>query len=455
MNVTRLNSFDRPNSQSLAFAEGRLQKARDQWVMDAAAPLHAPDRAEVSQVVVQNEDVNQLTQRPTEAVSRAAESLKPGGTLLMTTGRAAMYQGDALEQQLREAGFKNFGLVVRERAYVTAEKAIAEGVDEVSPEQSNLLLARTNFAGNPQAHGTVDQAGLKPRYTTTVRGRRMHLSKPFQARGYNAFIGYVEADDGALHARTFYQSKSQGIWRSASGVIGQATFGKGPEGHFESSTNLPAELQQRLSEVSRNSDKAAGDPQAQEVSLYAPLEKLSLSEPSRFDRQVEAKPFGRFERRVALDQYNSIGEPTSFQYDHPGQEPHFEGEPETFKMEHPTRGTLQATAVKSRDGESQYLFLQDSDKRTWLGMVESLSDTNDYGVSRQALKDDSLTHPAIEYVQQAAEPYKGEVVTWDTVYNNLTKQEEVLPGYVDTTAYTHQLPPVRDFLAHQAKASKQ
>lgn len=451
MNVLRHARFDRPNPTTIAFANGERRSHPAAVVLNPdQVVLNSTTRSQAPEVLVPNEDVGQLTQEPTPAVKAAGEALAPGGTLLMTTGRAAMYRGDALEEQLREAGFKNFGLVVREAAYITAEKAIARGVDDVTPEQSSLLLARTQFAGDPQAHGKIQQAGLSPRYTTEVRGRRMHLSKPFQSRGYNAFLGYVESDDGSLQARTFYQSKSQGIWRSASGLLGHSTFGKGPKGQFESSTNLPVEMQQRLSEVSRNSESIQAEASILEAALHAPLEKLSTSEPSRFDRSLQTRSFGRFERRVAVDKYQSVGEPTSFRYDHPGQEPDFSAKPQSFEMDHPTRGTLQASSVKSRDGEVQYLFLQDSEKRSWLGAVESVGPVNDFGVPGTALQDDSLTHPAIEYTQQIAEPYRGPVVTWDKVYNNFTKQEETLPGYVDATAYTRELPPVKAFLAAQS-----
>lgn len=446
MTPLRSAQFHRPNPTTVAFAAGRLPRASDQLVLDAAQSPIATDKVDVSQVVVLNEDVQKLTQQPTALVNQAAEALRPGGTLMLTTGRSAMFQGNALESQLKEAGFKNFGLVVEERAYLTAEKATAKGVDDLTPQQSHLLLARTQFAGKPQAHGEIQGADLAPRYSTEVRGRRIHLSKPFESRGYNAYIGYVEADDGALHARTFYQSKSQGIWRSASGLLG-STFGKGPEGRFESSTNLPSEMQQRLSELSRNSEKAVGQPERLESALHAPLAKLSVSQPSRFDQSLQVQPFGKFERQVAINDYNSVGDPSSFRFDHPGQQPDFDSRAHGFEMEHPTRGNLKATAVSSKDGESQYIFLQDKEQRTWLGMVESKGELNDYGVPRKALDEGALTHPAIEYVQQAAPQFRGEVVTWDTVYNNLTKTEETLPGYVDTTAYTKQLPPVRDFLA--------
>lgn len=451
MDVVRNARFDRPNARTLAFADGQTKQSPSTLVLNPdQVQLGTPLPKRATQVLIQNEDAGLLAQETTPAVKAAGVALEPGGTLLITTGRSAMFSGDKMERQLREAGFKNFGLVVRDNAFVTAEKAIAQNVDDVSPQQANLLLARTQFAGDPDAHQKIQQAGLGPRFTTTVRGRRIHMSKPFKGKGYSAYIGYVESDDGSLQARTFYQSRSQGIWRSASGLMGHSIFGKGPKGSFESSTNLPVDMQRRLSEISRNTEAVETNPRLLDELIHAPLEKLSTTEPSRFDESIDTQPFGSFQKRVALGQYQSVGEPTSFRYDNPGQEPDFSKEPQSFELDHPTRGSLQATTVDSRSGDHRYLFLQDSEKRTWLGQVESLSELNDFGVPTQALQDDSLTHPAIEYSQQLAEPYRGEVVTWDKVYNNITKQEETLPGYVDATAYTEQLPPVRAFLAQRA-----
>lgn len=451
MGLPLTSGLQRPNPTALAFSQNRLPVAADRLVLDPVEGQNALPQ-DVSQVLIPHEDVLSLAQEPTPAVVAAGAALKPGGTLMVTTGTAALGKGDALEEQLREAGFKNFGLVVRERAYITAEKSIAQGVDELTPQQGNLLLARTQFAGQADVHQRVQQAGLEPKFTTSVRGRRIHFSKPFKSGDYNAHLGYVEADDGSLKARTFYQSKSQGIWRSASGLVGHSILGKGPEGRFESSTNLPGEMQRRLSEVSREIDPKTGPEEEMKALFHAPLEKIAVGHSSAFDRQIQERAFGQFELQVAVNKHQSVGKPESFHYQDDGHKPNLQGPKEAFQMEHPTRGKLDATTVVSGDQQFRYLFLQDSAKRTWLGMVESLGEVNDFGVPSVAVRDESLTHPAIEYIHQTPQAYRGEVVTWDRVHNQFTNEEEVLPGYVDATAYSHKLPPVREFLESQSGA---
>ncbi|MGE0489937.1 MAG: hypothetical protein AB7S38_12095 [Vulcanimicrobiota bacterium] len=428
----QLGPLDRPTPRALAFAAGLTP--RPPVVVegeDQALPSGPLD-----QVAVVHADAHLISHQSTPAIEQAARQLQPGGALMVTTGRGLMGDLDAFQERMDSLGFHTMGVIFQEKAYVVAEKDVLPGLGSVSPEQSRLLLARTQFAGQPDAHRQIEAAGLAPRFTTSFEGRRVHLSRPFRCRGYQATLGYVEGKDGSLKARLFYQSKSQGLWRSASGLLGQV-LGKGPEGQFESSTTLPASLQKTLNGLTTAVPPVEGE---QEVAFHAPLEKLALKGGGQFDHELTAVHFGHF----ASDR------PDSFVYARPELAPDFSKVRDQFTLEHPSRGQLHAYVVDSQDESARYLFLRDSDQRAWLGSVEARTEVNSFMVPSQAYRLGALTHPAIEYVQQVPPEYRGETVVKEQVYNHFTKAYEELPTYVDATSFVYQLPPVRDFQSWQA-----
>lgn len=427
-------SLDRPTSRVQAFAQrqglSRPLESGRQTVVEGEDTF-LPTSGTFNEVTVLHADAHRISQGGGAAIAQAAEQLQPGGTLLMTTGRGLMGGLDEFQDRMDEYGFHTVGVVFQEQAYIAAEKDVLPGLGSVSPEESRLLLARAQFAGKPDAQQEIDVAGLAPRFTTSSDGQRVHLSRPFKSRGYQAALGYVEGKDGALNARLFYQSKSQGLWRSASGQLGRI-LGKGPSGNSESSTTLPASMQKTLNGLTSAVDPVEGE---KDMAFQAPLEHLGSQGEGSFDGLVEGTPFGRF----ASDR------PESFSYDRPEQAPNFEAVTDRFRMNHPTRGELDAYVIDSKDESARYLFLRDSKDRAWLGSVESRSELNSFMVPEKALQLGALTHPAIEYTQQVAPEYRGEAVVKEQVYNNFTKSYEEITTYVDATSFVNQLPPVRDF----------
>ena len=133
---------------------------------------------------------------------------------------------------------------------------------EMLPNSPENILKRAVIDGDPYTVDGYDytltpealeQAGLDPRHEVLIDNKEIHLSDVFKARGYNAAIAYVEGDDGKVHTRSYYQSKSSGSWRYLPDYVAEddsghpSWFGKA---YSEDSLTLPFELQQSLNHIS-------------------------------------------------------------------------------------------------------------------------------------------------------------------------------------------------------------
>ncbi|MHB2016241.1 MAG: hypothetical protein ACYCW6_04770 [Candidatus Xenobia bacterium] len=308
----------------------------------------------------------------------------------------------------------------------------------VSLQETQHILTRVRFADNPMGFRPKDARDLTTEFLQTrklgpqtavqIGDTHIYLSQPYSHDGERtAFVGYVEGKDGTVHVCTFYQSNSQGYWRSASHCGLYGWIGKGKQS--EESTNLPIALQKPLSQLAAGGVHSSLSAADSNTAFYGNLPLGGHEPPAEFADSVEVGHFGSFTRKTADGRY---GEPGSFQLDHPGQGPDYDHPEDRYRFEHPTRGTVEATIYRSRDGQLRYQFLKDSKGRAWLGAVEDASAAlNSYGVRTRALDPGDLTMPAVEYDTQVPRGYAG---------------PHEFNSYVDASQYTHQLPLVRAFL---------
>lgn len=367
----------------------------------------------------------------------AAEALRADGTLIMRRGE--LQRPTSLQALLAE----NPQLTPAPAPAPAAAPSPLDGPTALGPTQAGALLDRAVFEPNPlgvrprRAQDlTADflrSRGLEPHATLSVGDARVHVSRPYrQGSSRLAFVGYVEGADGRVHVRTFYQSGSQGVWRSASHCGANGWIGKGLG---EESTNLPIAAQKSLSALAASSAPTALESADAETAFYGNLQVGGHVPPQPFSDQVCAAPFGRFREEIGTEGH---GKPETFTYDDPGHAPDFSRREDGFVLHHPGRGDLQATVFRSNDGEHRWMFCQDAKGRAWVGAIERAdSPVNTYGVRSDSRSLGSLSMPAVEYRQQIPHEYCG---------------THVEGHYFDASAYTHRLPPVRDFLVHAGRS---
>lgn len=324
-----------------------------------------------------------------------------------------------------------------------AEPAASFAVSNLSRAEGQAILSRAQFMPNPSGIYPNDakplttsflaSRGLEPVSTISAGDRKIHISAPYQsdAGGRPAFVAYVEDKAGNVKTRTFYLSKSQGLWRSASHFGPSGWIGKGSAS--EESTNIPVPMQKmlysRLEQGSRTLSRSDAD-----TVFYGGLTLGGHEPPKEFSEGLEVDSLGSFDRKTA----DGYGEPSSFALSNPGRGPEFRKLEDHYTINHPMHGRIDAYIYPSHDGSSRYMFYRDKSGRSWVASVEdSKAPLTGYGVRSHVLDPGDLTMPALEYGQQVPSQYRGQCV---------------YPPYYDASAYTHNLPIVKAFMRVQGAA---
>jgi hypothetical protein len=325
-------------------------------------------------------------------------------------------------------------------AGLNAAPATTFAISDLSKAEGQAILSRAQFMPNPAGmypgEGSalttsfLASRGLEPVATIAAGDKKIHISAPYQsdAGGRPAFVAYVEDKAGNVKARTFYLSKSQGLWRSASHFGPNGWIGKGSAS--EESTNIPIPMQKmlyaRMEQGAKQLSKADSD-----TAFYGGLAMGGHNPPKEFSDGLTVDTFGQFSRKTG----DGYGDPSSFTLSNPGQGPMLEKLEDHYKINHPMHGTIDAYVYPSRDGSSRYMFYRDNSGRSWIASIEDAkAPLTGYGVRTHVLDPGDLTMPALEYAQQVPEDYKGQYVH---------------PPYVDASRYTHSLPVVRAFMRAQ------
>lgn len=302
-------------------------------------------------------------------------------------------------------------------------------VDKIKDEfERKEILERVFVEGDPVQYRMdeekvrltpklLEEAGLGPVYRVRFDDADIALSKCFQFKDATAAIAYVKGDDNNYHARAYYQSNSQGVWRfmpdyvnswDSSGDFVINRFGKG---HSEESVTLPADLQCALGKVSV-------EPWAEPSKR---LGTLAFAGTAQFAVAIRDNDTGETSRSMFTNSYydeTSVDPIEKFRGDaselsffwcppeemRPGdaaREPDFSHLVHGFRLGTKMYGDVEAKTFPSKDGDLLYTFLKDRDGRAWIGHIEYRSGTNSAGVRREWVKGGNLVTPLYEYDEQS------------------------------------------------------
>src|SRR5574344_961001 len=144
------------------------------------------------------------------------------------------------------------------------EKAKGAHLSKLEDKESAEILQNSKVDGDPYLYNgesfdlttaALEQCGLAPEFKTRVGGREIDLSKVYTARDHDCVMAYVANGEGGFTTRSYYRSRSQGVWRYLPDYTSNGNsiqwFGKGIS---EEATTLPSSLQKSLNKIPKIDD---------------------------------------------------------------------------------------------------------------------------------------------------------------------------------------------------------
>ena len=241
--------------------------------------------------------------------------------------------------------------------------------------------------------------GLEPRYKTTIEGVEYCFSDVYELYpGRNALVGYVDVGEGNRVARTFYQSKSQALWRYLPSHSDQSWYDKG---HKEDSLNLPILAQVALAEISSFGAKKVAEPGLAFFGTTKELSSPVLSrKPITYYIEVERKP-DQLKGNFFYGRSYDVVPPEQLNFTDGAQVPDFAAQLAEWQQDSDLYGNITMRAYASQNGDYKYIFCTDRQNRSWVGAVENNAQITSTGVRESWVNGGDLLMPLYEYASQA------------------------------------------------------
>lgn len=258
----------------------------------------------------------------------------------------------------------------------------------------------------------LEKVDLVPEYKVELSGARVGLSRPYKIGGRLAVMGYVKTDEG-IKVRSYYQSKSQGMWRYMPDYMKghpnadlASWYGKG---YGEESLTLPAELQEALAKMSEEAEIV--EMKVNPDFLLCGTAKFAGMGEGDYYREVSGAPEYEFGGED-LTSPERIEVPV-------GAEPEFSKKVGEYNFRSDTAGEAKAEVYESRDGGTKWTFCRDKDGRTWVGNIETSGKVGSTGLHETWVKGGGVTVPLYEYPGQAG--MYGDAEDWSGRYIGMYK----------------------------------
>ncbi|MDR1300758.1 MAG: hypothetical protein LBK50_03575 [Candidatus Nomurabacteria bacterium] len=293
-------------------------------------------------------------------------------------------------------------------------------LDRMAPSDSREWLNNTRIDGDTYESGGqeyklniahLEQFGLGPKYKADFGGKEIGLSDVYMVGRHPAIVGYVK-DGKQVSARSFYQSKSQGMWRllpdytvNRKPADGKKWYGKG---YDEQSTNLPFQLQKACEQIIKTGIKNITDQTDPNfvflgtAKRYANKdeynEKLHHTHEMRGDYYREVNPNGQ---KIISQRSNSGKIPPEAVDVANNLQPDFSQKFAEYTVNTDLYGSVTTEVFPSQDLSLNYIFCRDKNQRAWVSGIESVSNLTDTGVYRKWVDGGDLITPPMEYGSSA------------------------------------------------------
>lgn len=357
----------------------------------------------------------------------------------------------------------------------TPEIGIVEMFElDLSPEKKAELLQKIKVHGAPFAvgfDGNADKyieselkpeelldAGLFPKYEIKVENAVVLLSMPYNVSsdsGRVAFVGYVKSGEEYV-ARTFYLSRSQGVWRYlprytpnfAPQYTQNQRVGHYDKGYTEESITLPIPLQQSLNIILVN-ETPLDIPGNSNYYFAGTARRKTYSadqELITYNAEVGEMPYpieGNLQAPRAEDGSYVKLPPNEVRLAHPEKDgPDFSRIVTTWQQKTTIYGEITIEVYESKDKKLRYMFCSDTNGKSWIGGIETDEAIQSVGLRRSWVDGGDLSTPAYEYPKQIGK----------TEYANFNDMRSM---YVDMyTNYISQIPIIQEYENSKNKQSE-
>lgn len=291
----------------------------------------------------------------------------------------------------------------------------------------------------------LKQAGLEPSHEINVEGRNIFLSNVFKVGGRNATIAYVQDKNKNFKVRSYYQSKSSGVWRYLPDYVADTEsgypswFGKA---HSEECTTLPLQLQKKI-----NTIKQTNILNIQNVNpslLFFGTAKKYPSKLDYYQLKHQNRLAGDFYKEVSKEPKYDFGElstdkapPESLEIS-PAFAPNFQDLISSSSFSSPLYPNAISESYSSYNNELLYTLCSIQDKNhteAWIGNIETASPITSTGCRADWVSAGDYGTPLYEHKEQTdgygdRSDFKGSYIN---MWKNYLSKVPVIRRYLHET----------------------
>jgi len=284
------------------------------------------------------------------------------------------------------------------------------GLIEVSQAEARLILSKTVLSGDALVQGPIERKlttqalyrnGLIPKWKLDFEGLEIALSSAFKLGTRDIILAYTKVNNRCL-VRSYYRNTAQGIWRYLPDyALKTAKNGKdeiwcGP-GYAEEMFNLPAELQEKLSEiVAKGLVTTIDDPEFLFVGTaksYPSVEEyLKLRREGKLEggvyTEVAARP-----TIVLVEASRERLEPSKVVVSDPEKRPNFKEKLFEWQTQTTLYGKVKAECFPSQDGKLHYTIMEDHKHHAFVSGVDVVSKVTEFGLRSEWVYAGNLSTP--------------------------------------------------------------
>jgi len=271
-------------------------------------------------------------------------------------------------------------------------------VKTTPPEKASAIfkisvIDGTPFVNETLEHRHINQADLVPRYELNFPNGTIWLSDLYYLIDNRiAVIGYIQIGDDNPVNRSFYRSKSQGVWRFLHDyTLKNGAFDWQAKGLEHGHITACLALQKAFEFIEEDN-----------IPKYIEYHELIFAGTAR-ERIGNEQYVGTSGKPEALkgNFYPGPGDrlaPDEIYFNDESEAPDFKHHIASWSKKSDTYGTIYVDIIASHNGQFYYMFCRDPKKRAWIAMVENTAgNLTSTGINKPWILAGDLVTPAYEY----------------------------------------------------------
>lgn len=263
----------------------------------------------------------------------------------------------------------------------------------------NSYIVSRSYNGKKLTLEDLVSYKLFPKHFIKAGDRKIYLSDKFKVSNNQVtrIIAYVKDENGKYMVSSFFQSKSQGLYRLLRAYKyriddnGDEQPTWNDKGYGEESINLPFELQHFISTEIKDTinipEKMEGIRLFYGTAMESGTDTLYNKEVSKSPIRLNGNIYSPVNKLLAPENVSLLGD----------DKPDFSALLKQWDIETDLYGITRARVFSSYNKKYIYLFLTDSRRRSWVGWVDNTSKVTVLGIREKWVDVGCLSTPAFEY----------------------------------------------------------